>query len=184
VSGWRNFFKKTREKERNTHERERETNTAYCIWIVISSFSNLNRWSNSLRLFYHVPLKRDQGDWDWRLRLNDTPNTIGCICLWQWDMYFVRDKNTREEERKTHEREREKYMSVTMRHVFRSWQKQTREKKKNTWERNTCLWQWDLYFVRDKNTRAKERKTHERVTSSVSHALMHQKNSLPQWVTT
>jgi len=27
---------------------------------VISSFSNLNRLSGSLGLFYHVPLKRDQ----------------------------------------------------------------------------------------------------------------------------
>jgi len=53
--------------------------TAYCIWSVISAFSNLNRWSNSLGLFYHVPLNRDQGDWDWRLRLNDTPNATGCI---------------------------------------------------------------------------------------------------------
>jgi len=45
--------------------------TAYCgIRNVISSFSNLNRWSSSLGLFYYVPLKRDQwdlilGDWDW-----------------------------------------------------------------------------------------------------------------------
>ena len=29
-------------------------------------------------LFYHVPLKRDQGNWDGRLRLNDIPNAIGC----------------------------------------------------------------------------------------------------------
>jgi len=36
--------------------------TADCIWSVISSFSNLNRRSSSLCLFYHVPLKRDQGD--------------------------------------------------------------------------------------------------------------------------
>jgi len=53
--------------------------TAYSIWIFISSLSNLNRWSSSLGLFYHVQLKRDQGDWDWRLRINDTPNAIGCI---------------------------------------------------------------------------------------------------------
>jgi len=51
--------------------------TAYCIWSVIFSFSNLNRWSSSLGLFYHVPLKRDQGDWNWRLRYDDTPNAIG-----------------------------------------------------------------------------------------------------------
>jgi len=52
--------------------------TAYCIWSDISSFSNLNRWSSSPGLFCHVPLKRDQGEWDWRLRLNDSPNAIGC----------------------------------------------------------------------------------------------------------
>ena len=33
--------------------------TAYCIWSVISSFSNLNRSFSSLGLFYHVWLKRD-----------------------------------------------------------------------------------------------------------------------------
>jgi len=52
--------------------------TAHCIWSVISSSSNLNRWSSPLGLFYHVPLKKDQGDWDWRLRFNDIPNAIGC----------------------------------------------------------------------------------------------------------
>jgi len=52
--------------------------TAYCIWSVISSFSNLIRSSSSLGFFYHVPLKRDQGDWDCRLRLHDTSNAIGC----------------------------------------------------------------------------------------------------------
>ena len=57
------------------------TCAAYCIWSVISSFSNLNRGSSSPNLFYSVSLKRDQGYWDWRLRLNDTPNAIGCIFL-------------------------------------------------------------------------------------------------------
>jgi len=52
--------------------------TACCIWSVISSSSNLNRWSSSRGLFYHVPLKRDQGDSNWRLRFNDIPNAIGC----------------------------------------------------------------------------------------------------------
>jgi len=52
--------------------------TAYCIWSVISSFSNLNRRSSSLGLFCHVPLKRDRRDWDWRLSLNDAANAIGC----------------------------------------------------------------------------------------------------------
>jgi len=51
--------------------------TIYCIWSISTSFSNLNRWSRYPLLFYHVFLKRDQGDWDWRLRLNDTPNAIG-----------------------------------------------------------------------------------------------------------
>jgi len=39
---------------------------------------NRNRCSSSLGLFCHVPLKRDQGDWDRRLGLNATPNAIGC----------------------------------------------------------------------------------------------------------
>ena len=55
--------------------------TAYCIWSVISSMSNVNRDSSSLGLFCHGPLKRDQGDWDWTLKLNHTPNAIGCIFL-------------------------------------------------------------------------------------------------------
>jgi len=54
---------------------------AYCFWSVISSFSNLNRLSSSLGLFCHVPLKKDQWDWDWTLRSNDTPNAIGCTRL-------------------------------------------------------------------------------------------------------
>jgi len=29
-------------------------------------------------LFCHDPLKRDQIDWDWRVRLNCIPNAIGC----------------------------------------------------------------------------------------------------------
>ena len=56
--------------------------TAYCIWSVISSFSFLNRWSSSLGFCYHVPLNRDQSDWDWGIRLNDTPNAIGCNMIW------------------------------------------------------------------------------------------------------
>ena len=86
-----------------------ESPTAYCIWSVISPFSNLNRGSSSLGFFCHVPLKRDQQDWDqrlrscsslglfchvplkrdqrdweWRLRLNDTPNAIGCTPRIEW----------------------------------------------------------------------------------------------------
>jgi len=49
-------------------------------WSFISSISNLNRWSISLVLICHVPLKRDQWDCDWRFRWNDTPNAIGCTC--------------------------------------------------------------------------------------------------------
>jgi len=52
--------------------------TACCIWSVISSISNLNQWSSSLGVFCHVPLKRDQRDWDWRSDLNDTPSAIDC----------------------------------------------------------------------------------------------------------
>ena len=63
--------------------------TAYCIRSVISSFSNLNRRSGPLGLFYYVPLKRDQGDWDWRLRLNDTPNAIGCTSTPQTHAYVM-----------------------------------------------------------------------------------------------
>ena len=53
--------------------------TACCMSSVISSVSNLNRWSSSLGLIYHVPLKRDQGDQEWTLRFNETLNAIGCI---------------------------------------------------------------------------------------------------------
>ena len=58
--------------------------TACCIRSVISSSSNLNPWSSTLGLFYHVPLQRDQGDWDWRLRSNDTPNAIGLAELFNF----------------------------------------------------------------------------------------------------
>jgi len=37
-----------------------DPDTAYCIWSVISSFSNLNRWSSFLGLFRHVPLEKRQ----------------------------------------------------------------------------------------------------------------------------
>jgi len=52
--------------------------TACCIWSVISPISALNRLPSSLGLFYHVPLKRDQVHWNWRIRLNDTPNANIC----------------------------------------------------------------------------------------------------------
>ena len=60
----------------DSYHKSYSTCTAYCIWSVISSFLNLNRWSSSPGLVYHIPLKRDRGDWVWRLRLNDTPNAI------------------------------------------------------------------------------------------------------------
>jgi len=63
--------------------------TVYCIRSVISSLSNLNRRSGPLGLFYYVPLKRDQGDWDWRLRLNDTPHAIGCTSVPQAHAYVM-----------------------------------------------------------------------------------------------
>ena len=52
----------------------------YSLWHVGCHFLNLESQSisNFLGLFCHVPLKRDQWDWDWRFRLNDTPNSIGC----------------------------------------------------------------------------------------------------------
>jgi len=34
-------------------------------------------------------MKRDEVDWDWRLRLNDTPNTIGC----NWDAFSFHFSN-------------------------------------------------------------------------------------------
>ena len=55
---------------------------------VISWFSNLNRWSSCLDLFGHVPLKRDQWDWDWKLRLSDSPNAIGCTTLFEQYLLF------------------------------------------------------------------------------------------------
>jgi len=63
------------------------TSTTCWIWSVISSFSILNRWSSPLGLFYHDSLKRDQGDWDWRLRINHTPNATGCtLHIYKWAM--------------------------------------------------------------------------------------------------
>ena len=55
--------------------------TAYCAWSVIFWVSDLNVGSRSICLFCRIPLKRDAWDRDWRLRLNDTPNAIGCILV-------------------------------------------------------------------------------------------------------
>jgi len=48
--------------------------TASCNYSVTFSFSKLNL---ILGPVCHVPLKRDQQDWEWRLRLKDTPNATG-----------------------------------------------------------------------------------------------------------
>jgi len=58
-----------------------KTCAACCIWSVISPFSNLNQWSSSLSPLYFVPFKRDQGDWESRLRFKDTLNSTGCKFL-------------------------------------------------------------------------------------------------------
>jgi len=49
----------------------RDTFTRRYIWDPKTCCTNIYIYT------CHVPLKRDQGDWDWRLRLNDTPNAIG-----------------------------------------------------------------------------------------------------------
>jgi len=54
------------------------TCTPYWIWSVIPPISKLNRRSSFLGLFCHVPLKRDQWNWDCRISANDSPNAIGC----------------------------------------------------------------------------------------------------------
>jgi len=46
------------------------THTAYCNRSVISPITKLHRLSISLCHFSHVPLERNQLDWDWRIRLN------------------------------------------------------------------------------------------------------------------
>ena len=55
--------------------------TACCIWNVISPIQKFSRWSSSLRLFFYVPLKRDQWDGEWRMRLKDTANAMGCTYI-------------------------------------------------------------------------------------------------------
>ena len=64
-------------------------NIAKCIWSVLSSISNLNRCSSSLGLFFQIPLKRGQRGWDWRIRLNDTPYAIGCICKYVYIYMYI-----------------------------------------------------------------------------------------------
>ena len=46
---------------------------------MILPISKLNQLFCCVRLFGHVPFKRDQLEWDWRMRSNDTPKTIGCV---------------------------------------------------------------------------------------------------------
>ena len=82
--GWKNHFIKVQKCLRLCHFNGKSfagrKGTAYCIWSVISSILILHpsRWTSSLSLCHHVPSKIDPEDWNWRLRLNDTPNTIGC----------------------------------------------------------------------------------------------------------
>ena len=72
--------------------------TAYCIWSVVFSFAHLNRWPSSVGLFRHVPLKRNQWNRNWRLRLNNNPNAIDCsymICIHViWYVYMLYDMYT------------------------------------------------------------------------------------------
>jgi len=65
---------------------------SYSLLHLQSPFSNLKtQFSISLRVFCHVPLKRDKPDQDWRIGWNDTPNAIGPIWLSMWRMsrYFA-----------------------------------------------------------------------------------------------
>ena len=59
--------------------------TAYCIRRVISPISSLNQLSSSLRLVCHVPMTRDQFDWDWRIWWKTTPHAIRCT---EWRRYM------------------------------------------------------------------------------------------------
>jgi len=64
--------------------------TACCIWSVISAISN----PSFPGLFCHVPLKRDQWDWDLWMRLNDTLNAIGCTFkFWPLDSDYVANQH-------------------------------------------------------------------------------------------
>jgi len=67
------FNLKHREEEEPTNPQHQisKISTAYCIWSVVSSISNLNWCSRSLGLFCHVPSTRDKGDRVRRLRLNE-----------------------------------------------------------------------------------------------------------------
>jgi len=47
---------------------------SYCILSVVSPISKIIWLTSSLELCCHVPLNRNQLDWDWRMRLKDNPN--------------------------------------------------------------------------------------------------------------
>jgi len=72
------------------------------IWISYLIFSGL---------FCHVPLNRDQSDWDWRLRLNDVINRVPFnrvrITSWVQCLTWVFETQERKEERKK-ERKKER----------------------------------------------------------------------------
>jgi len=56
--------------------------TGYCVWSVIPPISKFNRLSSSQRLFCHIPLRRDQLDWDWWFRFNNSPIATACIHIY------------------------------------------------------------------------------------------------------
>ena len=66
---------------------KRSVTSADCIRSAIFPISKPNQFFNSLRLFCHIPLKRDQLDSDWRMRLHDTSNAIGCTALIRIHLY-------------------------------------------------------------------------------------------------
>ena len=50
-----------------------DSSTAYCIWSVISSFSNLDGWSRSLGLFGQISLRlRLEIKIEWHFKCNST----------------------------------------------------------------------------------------------------------------
>ena len=81
---WRVISPILQSQVRESHVTVRESYvTVYCIWRVISPISSLNQFSSSLGLFCHVPFKRDQLDWDWRIWWNGTPHAMGCTCAYR-----------------------------------------------------------------------------------------------------
>jgi len=62
---------------------------SYCTRSVVSSHSNINRWTRSLGLICLVSLKRDLWDWDWKLRLDHPPNAIGISFIFYIYVYIL-----------------------------------------------------------------------------------------------